>query len=237
MSSKFSVGAVSALLLVIANSSLQAQAASAPEPAPVPTHDASASVYVAKEARSNVRIDGFVSEAVWSVAESIDRFTQVSPRAGQASSELTDVRILTTDKGILLSARLFDQQAERIVMTPGKADVFEIAFDVSHDHHAALVLTVEVNGQHHASIVRDGVKSDLPLLEWQAAARTNAKGWSAEIMLPFSALRELAPAAQWGWQARRYIARKDELSTSAQVSTTDIGEFGHLQLEGVKALH
>jgi hypothetical protein len=234
MSSKFSVAAASALLLVIANGSLRAQAANAPEPTPVPTHDSNASVYVAKEARASVRVDGFVSEAVWSVAESLDRFTQTTPRAGQPASEITDLRILTTDDGLVLAARLFDQQAEKIVTTPGKADAFEISFDVSHDHRDALVLTVEANGDHHAALVRDGVKSDLPSLKWQAAARRNSKGWSAEILLPYSALAEFAPSSKWGWQARRYIARKDEWSTSATMQSTDVGEFAHLQLEGRK---
>ncbi len=235
MSGTYSVAAVSALLLVISSSSLQAQA-SAPEPAG-PSHDSNASVYVAKGTRASLQIDGFVSEQIWEVAEKADQFTQLAPRAGQPSSEATDLRILTTNDGVALSARLFDQQAEKIVLTPGKADAFEVSFDVSHDHRDALVLTVEASGEHHATLIKDGVKSDLASLKWSAAARRNAKGWSAEILLPFSSLTEFAPTAKWGWQARRYIARKDEWSTTANMQAGDVSEFAHLQVESKKLAH
>jgi hypothetical protein len=202
-------------------------------------HEAVAALYIAQPSRGAVRVDGYLSEAVWSQAVIASRFIQSAPRAGAQASERTEVRVMTTEPGLLIGARFFDSDVGKIVTESGvQPDLIELSFDTSHNHRDALVLTVSAGGERHAALVKDGVRRDLPSLKWTASAHVSSLGWSAEILLPYDALGDdVVAATTWGWQVRRFIARKNEWSSYPALQSGDaanVAAYAHLLVLGGK---
>jgi hypothetical protein len=186
------------------------------------------------------KIDGALDDPVWATAPVITEFLQNFPDDGKPSSERTEVRLLYDDQAIYVGARFFDTHPREVRVQLGRrdsetqSDWFNIGFDSFHDHQTAYQFQVNaagVKGDWISTGDQDNGDTSWDAV-WEAAARRDSLGWTAEMRIPFSQLRYgRAPEQVWGIHLRRYIQRKVEGSEFGWAGRTDQGftsYFGHL---------
>ncbi len=176
-------------------------------------------------------MDGQLSEPFWKEAPVATGFRQREPVVGQPASEETEVRVAidrtTLYVGILARDSRPDQVIARIVQRdqavqvsefqPGLhyrgEDVVAILLDPFHDRRSAYVFVTNPNGaEFDALISNDGREMNV---DWRGvyrvASHRSEEGWSTEFAIPLRSLRYPSDSgAVWGFNALRYIARKNE---------------------------
>ena len=152
----------------------------------------------AREVEELPRIDGVLSEPLWQSATVVTGFVQSEPQVGEPATERTEVRIAYTRDILLIGARLFDIEPERLVGTEYRRDAllesedsFEIFLDTFRDGRNAFYFATNPVGTRLDGVMRnegavqnfewDGV--------WQVASTKDEGGWTAEIAIPFNTLR------------------------------------------------
>lgn len=158
------------------------------------------------------KIDG-IEEDVWRNAVPISDFIQYDPWNGIAASQKTEVRILYDDKAIYIFANMYDTSPDSILMQLGNrdespnADYFSVKFDTYNNQQDAYVFTVYSSG-----VQADYRYNDFNFnAVWESETVVNDKGWTAEIRIPYSAIRFPAKDKQeWRFQAERNIRRTRE---------------------------
>ena len=185
-------------------------------------------------------VDGRLDDAAWALATPVTDLTQSDPNEGQPATERTEVRFLYDGDALYVGARMFDREPRKIAHHLGRRDSFtqsddiRILLDSYHDHRTAFRFIV----------TPDGVRGDLQFGDdgnfadqswdpvWEAAARVDSLGWTAELRIPLSQLRFSRARAQvWGLRIVRNILRKNETDIFPFVHKTDAGfvsRFAHL---------
>ena len=196
------------LLLVAAYSPLLAQSA---------LRSARPSVRITDAAR--IRIDGRLTEAAWSSADSIADLTQVEPLEGAVPSARTVVRVLTTGDAIIVGVRADDPEPSRIVSFARQRDAaldnedhIKIVFDSYMDGRSGYVFAVNPNGARYDALITDQGASENSNWDaiWEAAAVRTPTGWSAEILIPLRSLLFRPGITSWGFNVQRRIQRNQE---------------------------
>lgn len=165
-------------------------------------------------------IDGVLNEDVWSFVEPAISFIQQAPNPGQNSRQKTEVRILYTDEAIYIGARMFDSSPDSILHQLGprdeytnNTDAFGVMFDTYHDKRNAFFFAVTAAGvQTDSRFVFD--KADISLNSvWYSKVMIDSLGWTAELKIPYQALRFPNQDVQsWGINYTRIIRRYREQS-------------------------
>ncbi|MDP2423242.1 MAG: DUF5916 domain-containing protein [Bacteroidales bacterium] len=158
-------------------------------------------------------IDGQLSDAVWLLADPVSEFWQTDPVFMKAPSQATEVRILYDNLGLYIGARMFDTSPDSILTQLGNrddnlnADLFGLQFDTYNNGLDAFIFEVHASG-----VQRDGRITDKTFnAVWESAVVLDAKGWTAEIHIPWSALRFPDNGKQiWKMQLSRTIRRHRE---------------------------
>ena len=167
------------------------------------------------------RIDGVLDDPVWAQAPVIADFVQKIPVEGASPSVPTEVRILYDDHGLYVAARLKrpDPNAIRTSITrrdgDSDAEVFTISLDPYLDRRTAYSFSISSGGvrgdAYHSQDSEDSGREAQYDPVWDARARVDAEGWTAEMHIPFSQLRFNAAAEQtWGLELTRSIPDKNE---------------------------
>jgi hypothetical protein len=170
--------------------------------------------------RGALRLDGALEEAAWSEADSVTDFTQRDPREGAASSERTVVRLLGTPEGLWVGAWLYDslpQQVRRAQLRRdadfGTDDSFTIMLSPMADKRTAFLFKVNPNGAlQDAEVLTFEQESREWDGIWDARARVTARGWQAELFIPWQTLRYNRVNDRWDVNLSRFIRRKNESS-------------------------
>jgi hypothetical protein len=227
---------VASLLLLSVPAFAQAPAdANAPRPLRITT---------ATRASGAIHLDGKLDEADWAKAAPTDSFTQLDPHEGEPATQPTSVRILYDDTFLYIGARLDDSgpvtgRLGRRDMDPGDSDWLNVFLDSYHDRRTAFAF-----GVNPAGVRADGIMTIDALDEswdpvWDVATSVDAKGWTAEIRIPFSQLRFSGAADQtWGLQLERVIGRSHEDVLSQYIPKAVRGgvpDYG--ELIGLSGLH
>jgi hypothetical protein len=121
-----------------------------------------------------------------------------------------------------------------------QSDRISIIIDSYHAHTTAFLFAVTVSGvQSDGVFSYDGLVYDVQWdAVWEAETRVIPEGWSAEVRIPFSALRFSIQDGEyiWGVNFRRYIARKKETDEWMMVPRSEtppgvlssVSRMGHL---------
>ena len=193
----------------------------------------------ASHADGPLRADGVLDEPAWREAQPVTAFTQRDPEEGHPVSERTEVRVLITEDAVWIGARLFDREAAKIKARlsrrddPVETDMFDVYLDSYHDHLTARHFRVNPAGAILDGLVgADGNEDDSWDPVWEAGARVDAEGWTAEMRIPLSQLRYNPQGeAVWGIQLVRTIFRKGETALFAFTPKKEQGgvsRYGHL---------
>ena len=224
----------SALCLSVTVSTAEAQSA--------PTGPVSASA---------IRVDGDLTEDVWSRAQPIVDFIQREPAEGAAPSQRTEARVAFDDETIYIAVRAFDSDPSAIKAFLTRRDVWSasdwvrVYIDSYHDRRTAYSFAVNPVGvkldTYHYN---DNNTDDSWDAVWDVAVSRDAEGWRAEFRIPLSQLRFSAGGdGRLGFAVARNLARVNETSTWPLISRGAVGwvsSFGDLtgvsRSSGVKRL-
>jgi hypothetical protein len=225
---------LSALPAVVVAAGLAAAAASV-------TADPDA-VARAAPASGPIHLDGRLDETAWTAAAPLGALTQTDPDEGVAATEATEIRLVVGDEALYIGVRCFDRDPRGIVATKmGRDGDLEgddnvlVVLDPFGDRLNGYFFGVNprgaraegqiANNSEHLNYDWDGI--------WDAAARVDGEGWTAELAIPFKTVRFRRGLDTWGLNIQRYLARREETDrwTAARrdVWIQNLSEAGRLE--------
>jgi len=166
-------------------------------------------------------IDGLLNDPEWKLAEPATDFIQFEPINGGAPTLATEVRILYDDVAIYIGAMMFDHSPDSILTELGfrdsenlNADYISFEINPFNDGINSVIFGLSASGVQYDVKMTSGVDD----MSWNAVWKSNVaileNGWSAELMIPYSALRFPKETAEnWGLNIWRNIRRKREIQS------------------------
>ncbi len=163
-------------------------------------------------------IDGRDDDAAWQSAPLIDAFRQFAPAEDAPTAFRTTTRVVYDAKNIYVFVRAYDPHPDSIVSLLSRRDVrtnsdqIKILFDSYHDRRTGVELIVNPAGvQRDAAMYSDVVEDMSWDGVWEASAKIDSLGWTAEFRVPFSQLRfNAAEEHTFGFGVWRDIARRSQ---------------------------
>ncbi len=171
--------------------------------------------YTARTLSSVIKIDGIPDDSAWISANVADHFIQLEPLEGADVTQETTVKLLYDNTAIYVLAQMHDSHADSILHELGNrdesgnlnCDAFRFGLDPYNKRQSGYVFEVSASG-----IQTESFNDDLSFdAVWESATNISSDGWTAEIKIPYSAIR--FPAAEnqlWGIQFARLIRRNRE---------------------------
>ncbi|HLG02266.1 MAG TPA: DUF5916 domain-containing protein [Bacteroidia bacterium] len=167
----------------------------------------------AKRIEISPKIDGKLDEDQWLNAAIATDFIQNSPTEGASVSFQTEIKILYNNDALYIGAMMYDKQPDSIARQLGlrdqglNADNIRFVFDTYNTQQDGFEFIVTASG-----VQRDARLSDWNFnAVWWSNVQILPNGWSAEIAIPWSALRfPTAKEQTWGMQVTRWVQRKFE---------------------------
>jgi hypothetical protein len=163
-------------------------------------------------------LDGRLDDAAWAGPPLITELTQVEPVPGKPMTERTEVRIVFDPTALYLGVRCFDREPSKILARGRERDGSVLVgdhvaffFDTFNDRRNGYVFGVSpdegrwdavVSNHFTANTDWDGI--------WEVRCKTDEKGWTAEIAIPFKSLSYATNGEVWGLNFSRSIARRGE---------------------------
>jgi hypothetical protein len=205
-------------------------------PAPASAAERPRPVATAVPRSGPVTLDGRLDEPAWQAAPPAGGFIQQRPNEGAPPTDSTEVRFLYDDEAIYIGARMFNARGASGVTSRltrhddiPASDILRIDFDTYHNK--LHWVEFDVNPAGWRGDATDVDRSWDPV--WQAEARVDSAGWTAEIRIPFSQLRFSRDSVQrWGLNLTRIEHRSQERdlwSFRRQNQPASPAFFGELQ--------
>ena len=194
-------------------------------------------------------IDGRLDDAVWAGARAVSHFVQSEPREGQPATERTDVRVAYDADNIYIAAYMHDRDPSGLIVNDIRKDFdetgqddFEVLLDTFDDRRNGYIFITNVAGaKADRQVANEGREVNASWdAVWTVATRRVADGWTAEIAIPFTAIRFANTGPQrWGINFSRRIRRKNEVDFWAPVprsyGLTRVSLAG--ELDGLSTAH
>ncbi|MBX6363524.1 MAG: carbohydrate binding family 9 domain-containing protein [Gemmatimonadetes bacterium] len=190
-------------------------------------------------------IDGRLDEAAWCAASAITDLVQSGPAPGALADPPTVARILFDEDAVYVGVRLYDPRPDSIVAPYPRRDdettsdwvFFEV--DSRFDRRTGYSFGVNPRGVQVDGSWSDDVTYD-PAWNgvWDAAASEDARGWTAELRIPYSQLpmahgRPGEPLV-WGINIYRYVPHRGQSSNWSPRLPSVVGVISHFnELRGL----
>ncbi len=166
-----------------------------------------------------LRFNGKPDEAFWQSAEHISNFTQREQDFGQPSTERTEVAIGYDQQAIWIAVWCYQKDMSKVIAKSMQRD-----FDMeAEDNFQVMISPFNDNRNGYLFIINPlGARADLLVAGneefnpdwngvWDAKTSKDDKGWYAEIIIPYSALKFKNEANQeWALNFERYISCNNE---------------------------
>jgi hypothetical protein len=176
----------------------------------------------AKYCNTNIKIDGELSESIWSDTKTETNFVQTLPNPDKPSNYKTEVKIVYTQTSIIVGAKCYQpiaesskQMATRDQLGNSNSDVFSVTFDTYDDHQNGFAFRVSIVGVQQDERLSGGDLDGDNSWDavWQSKTKIENDYWIAEMEIPFSALRFGNNAEKkWGLNFQRLVRKKNEQS-------------------------
>ncbi len=182
----------------------------------------------AQRLRAPLNIDGTLDESFYTEVEAWSDFVQQEPDEGAPATEKTEVWVSFDESNVYVSARAWDSAPEsQWVVNEMRRDNFNIlrneglhiSFDTFYDRRNGVIFNVTPIGGR-----MDGQVTDERLWNgdwnpiWEVQTGRFDDGWTMEAAIPFQSLRYRAGRSQtWGFNARRVVRWKNEMSSLTQL--------------------
>ncbi len=166
-----------------------------------------------------VVIDGSLSDAGWAGATEVDLAYEVQPGENVTPGVRTRARIAYDGEALYIAFDCEDPDPRRIRapfadrdrIGPYQQDVVRVFLDTRNDGRAAYMLGVSPRGLQSDGVYTEAVASEDrgPDFYFDSAARIDARGWTAELRIPFASLHYAGGAAPvWGVMLMREYPRE-----------------------------
>jgi hypothetical protein len=209
------------------------------EPAPPPAASPTVHAHLAK---GPIVIDGKLDEPDWQTAEPM-LLTQQSPRPGQSTPYVTEVRVLIYKDALIFGFKCRDPKPRAIQVhtlaqdgDQSGDDTISVLLDSFGDKRTGYLFQINeaggrldglISGPGNYSTDWDGI--------WNARTTRTADGWSAEIWIPAQTLNFVGGNAHWGLQLDRYIVRDQTdlrwASPTLDSNLWDMSRAGDLEIQ------
>jgi hypothetical protein len=194
-------------------------------------------------------IDGLLTDSCWQRATPSSDFTQFDPVEGAEPTEETSVRLLYDDNALYVGVACGDNTPQGVVQQLSRrdrtteADRFTVMIDSYFDRQTGFVFSTNVSGVQSDGVLSQG--GTVYDITWDAVWRVETLrgpwGWSAEFVIPWSALRfseHPHGTYEWGINFRRYISRKKETVEWVMVPRTEMYSIPFWgKIEGIHDIH
>jgi len=177
------------------------------------------------------RLDGRLDDPAWEAATAFTDFVQKNPDAGRPGSEPTAVRFLYDDEALWVGIDCVQQRSpivRRLTRRDREVDSDRVEVDLDSRATGRDAFHFQVNA---AGVLVDALRYDDTEINpdwdenWEAQVAATETGWSAELRIPFRALRYMsAPGQRWGLQVRRFISARQETDELAPIPRGEAGE-------------
>jgi hypothetical protein len=164
-------------------------------------------------------IDGKLDDAAWKKAPVATGFTQLEQHPGQPSVQPTFVRVIYDDDALYIGAFMKEVARDSVLHQYSQrdswdnTDIFCVGLDTYNDNINAFLFVVTaagVQGDVRASALGEDASWNAV---WESRAIVSDSGWTAEMRIPYSALRFSKEKVQtWGVNFMRQIRRLREES-------------------------
>ena len=165
-------------------------------------------------------LDGRLDEPAWLGCDSLVDFRQQEPLEAAPATERTVVRVLRGSDALVVGIRAYDRSAQLIRATQLRRDA-----DLTVDDYVTLLID-SFGDRRGAFVFRtnpNGARWDAQLIGiedlnenwdglWDVAATRDSLGWTAEFRIPYRILRFAGGVSQIGFNAERFIRRKNEIT-------------------------
>ncbi|MCZ6712226.1 MAG: DUF5916 domain-containing protein [Gammaproteobacteria bacterium] len=201
------------------------------------------------------QLDGNVlGDPAWQGAKATTGFWQIRPDEGRPASQRTEVFVGFTDQALYIGVVCYDDDPGAIIVADSRrdssladTDSFQVMLDSFFDRQNGLVFGTNPAGiEYDGQVTKESVGSfsaggggfNLNWdTTWEVKASISDIGWSAEMAIPFKALRYGGKDAQvWGINFQRNIRRNNEIAfwspLSRQHNLHRVSEAG--SIEGIK---
>lgn len=166
-------------------------------------------------------VDGSLDDGIWSRADAITDFRQRDPDEGASPTESTHVRLVYTPTDLYVGVGCLDSRPDAIVSSTRRRDDFSLTGDDQ------FVVAIDSFGEGRDGFFFStnplGVRVDARFFDegdvfvdgwneaWDVRTSRDARGWSAELRIPFRTLRfRRAPGNSMGVNLFRRIIRSNE---------------------------
>ena len=166
-------------------------------------------------------IDGALDDPVWATAPAVSGFVQAEPHEGAPATERTEVRVAYDGDNIYIAAYLHDRDPSGVIVNDIRKDFdetaqddFEVLLDTFDDRRNGYIFITNAEGaKADRQVANEGREVNTSWdAVWRVATRRVADGWTAEIAIPFTAIRFAGIGPQrWGINFSRRIRRKNEI--------------------------
>ncbi len=198
-------------------------------------------------------IDGDVlTDPAWAQVPPTSGFYQVQPNEGQRATQRTEVWIGYSAEALYIGVVAYDDNPAGIIVADSRrdssldeTDSFQVIIDGLLDRQNGLVFGTNPAGiEYDAQVTNEGSGGGFRGggggfnlnwdTTWEVDARIGDYGWSAEMEIPFSALRYGGGVEQtWGINFQRTIRRNNEVAYWAplnrQYSLQRVSEAGTVE--------
>jgi hypothetical protein len=189
------------------------------------------STYMIGRVDEELKVDGELSESVWSKAEEAKDFTTSYPAFGKTSIHKSIVRMCYDDNALYIAGEMHDNP-DSVSYTLaqrddwGNADWFAITLDPYANNISSFMFSVSSSGvEIDALLFTEGSDFSWNAV-WRSAVEKQAYGWSFEIKIPFSAVRFPNKSVQeWNINLVRQVRRDREKSFWNPVDPQVFGEI------------
>lgn len=170
--------------------------------------------------------DGNLDEADWAQASEISNLKTIVPVQGGDPSQRTSVKILANAKYIVFGILCFDATPDAIINFSklrdtdlSKEDYIKIVIDPFQDGQSGYIFAINANGARYDALVSNRGESESKDWDaiWEANAKIDAGGWSAEIKIPIQSINFKPGLGEWGFNVERNIQRNQEVIRWANV--------------------
>lgn len=196
-------------------------------------------------------LDGEVlGDSAWQGVSPATDFWQVQPDEGQPATQKTEVYIGVLEDALYIGMVAYDDSPDDIIVTDGRrdqdlseSDSFRVIIDGMLDRQNGYIFgTNPVAMEYDAQVVKEAASDEDDSAgfnlnwdaSWEVKARISEIGWSAEMRIPFKALRYgKGENLTWGINFQRNIRRNNEVvywaPLSRQYDLSRVSEAGSIE--------
>lgn len=184
------------------------------------------------------KIDGILNDRIWNEVKAASGFIEIKPIPGRIESydRRTEVKIVYDNSAIYIGARMYDEPDSIVkeVVTRdqlGNSDILGIVFDTYLDRINAFGFYVNSTGaQFDAKYSQSGREDVSWDAVWESQVKIDSLGWTAELKIPYSAIRFGSNDVQeWGLNMTR---RRQKINQQTSWNFIDPKVAGFINQEG-----